>query len=851
MHRAKTSSLPKFLTTLLAIFALVLGGSLINLAPASAAVTQGCISSGFQPQNCLSQRTAVSDIVSVVNTAASTSATVSGACSAPTFTLTTANDPATTLTTVAGLSFTSNAGTATLGGTTQGTAFATTNYVILATCANSDKEAFTFSVTVSAAATPLILPSTQLIDATTNTAITNSVAFTASNFGGTPLVYSVAPALPNGLSLNTSTGVISGTPTAAQAQANYTVTATYNAQTATALVRITVTNPPAPSVSPGSQTLTGTTGTALSNSTTLTAANFSGTVAYTVSPALPAGLSLNSSTGVISGTPTGNQAATSYTITATYNAETATTNVTITINAVAVSAPEPPSRKVTICHRTHSETNPYVRITVDYNSVNKKSGHQGHDEIFAGQHVFTAGIYKRAKDKLWGDIIPADPSGLNRWQPLNWTTLGAQIYSGAVAGCPGYDPVAYYNAQREAGVPEKKLKAEMAEIEAELKEGNPGTSRVDPTTLKYSGKDPVVAEKDNDKVTICHRTNSVTNPYVRITVSTSSITNPAGHYEHDEIYGGHHVFDSTVSYPNNKKDWGDIIPADPTGKNRWQPLNWTALGQSIYNGTTAGCGEQTAQEVYNKLRESGLPKKQVIQELEKQKDVDKDPKEIDELTYKGNDPEVEKKEPKEPALPANVTTPEQSLSGIIWLDRNKDGMKDPDEPYLPNVELTILQSDEKLVATVKTDANGFFQATSLTPGDYKVVTKIPTDLEVTYDSEGLHQGEMNVNLPSGGKTFTYAGLVGTSEIADKKILETVLLENPKALPLEEIPTWLKTKVQALLGAEKFTGKPSASKPTTGKAELAATGSNDLAWLIFGLLLMGAGAFTALFRRKRS
>jgi LPXTG-motif cell wall-anchored protein len=449
--------------------------------------------------------------------------------------------------------------------------------------------------------------------------------------------------------------------------------------------------------------------------------------------------------------------------------------------------------------------------------------------------VFKAGIYKRAKDKLWGDIIPMDSSGLNRWQPLNWTTLGAQIYSGAVAGCPGYDPIAYYNAQREAGVPEKKLKAEMAEIEAELKEGNPGTSRVDPTTLKYSGKDPVVAEKDNDKVTICHRTNSVTNPYVRITVSTSSITNPAGHYEHDEIYGGHHVFDSTVSYPNNKKDWGDIIPADPTGKNRWQPLNWTALGQSIFNGTVAGCAEKSTAEIYNLLRESGLTKKQVVEELEKQKNVDVDPKEIDEVKYTGENPNIKEKEPVEPQAPTNA--PEQSLSGVVWLDRNKDGLKDSDEPYLPNIEVTLLPANAPsgTVGTkISTDANGQYQYLALPPGEYKVVTTIPSDLLVTYDSEGLHQGEINATLSAGGRVFTYAGLVGSSELVDKQTMELLLSNNPKAIPLEEVPLWLKAKVQRLLSPAK------PAETGSNAATLAETGSNAMAIALFGLLLISCG-----------
>lgn len=753
MHKAKTSFVPKFITSLLAILALVLGGTVVTMAPAQA-ITNGCINSGFQPQNCQSEKTAIADIISVINTAASTSATVSGACLTPTFVLNLATSSGLTpvVGTVAGLTFSSTGSTATLSGTTQGIAFATTDYIIMATCANSSREAFSFSVTVTTTATPIILPATQVLSLTAGTAMSSSATYTATNFTAAP-TYTISPALPASLSINASTGVISGTPTAAQNAAPYTVTATY------------ATGP-----------------------------------------------------------------------------QTATATVSIAIASAPAVEPPPPSRKVTICHRTHAVTNPYVRITVDYNSVNKKSGHQGHDEIFAGQHVFTAGIYTRAKDKLWGDIIPADPSGLNRWQPLNWTTLGAQIYNGTVAGCPSYDPIAYYNAQREAGVPEAKLKKEMADLEAELQEGNPGTKRVDPNTLKYSGNNPLVAEQDNDKVTICHRTHATTNPYVRITVSTSSVTNPAGHYSHDEIYSGHHVFDSAVTYPNNQKLWGDIIPADPTGKNRWQPLNWTALGESIYNGTTPGCGEQTLQQTYNKLRESGLTKKQVIEELEKQKNVDEDPKEIDELEYKGEDPKVKEKEPQVPTDPGKA--PNQSLSGIIWLDRNKDGVKDPDEPYLPGVEVTLNPADGSPSVKIKTDANGYFEFPSLNPGDYKVVTAIPTDLAVTYDSEGLNQGEMNATVPTGGKAFTWAGLVGTSEVVDKKTMEVLLTNNPTAIPLEEVPTWLRSKIQSLLG-EKYV------KPVAGP-KLAATGSYDLYLLILGaLMVLGAGGVLLRSRKAKN
>lgn len=58
---------------------------------------------------------------------------------------------------------------------------------------------------------------------------------------GSPVVsYSVSPALPAGLVLNTTTGVISGTPTTTTATATYTVTATNTAGSTTKAVVITI-----------------------------------------------------------------------------------------------------------------------------------------------------------------------------------------------------------------------------------------------------------------------------------------------------------------------------------------------------------------------------------------------------------------------------------------------------------------------------------------------------------------------------------------------------------------------------------------------------------------------------------
>ena len=71
---------------------------------------------------------------------------------------------------------------------------------------------------------------------TQNTAITNNVPTVT----GTVTSYSILPALPAGLNFNTTTGVISGTPTVASAAANYVVTASNGAGSTTATINITV-----------------------------------------------------------------------------------------------------------------------------------------------------------------------------------------------------------------------------------------------------------------------------------------------------------------------------------------------------------------------------------------------------------------------------------------------------------------------------------------------------------------------------------------------------------------------------------------------------------------------------------
>ena len=179
---------------------------------------------------------------------------------------------------------------------------------------------------------PLPLSPTSLPGATLNTAYSQAVT---ANEGVPPYTYAVTSgSLPSGLSLNSSTGVISGTPTT-ESTYNFTITAT-DSQTPTADTGsqaysivvtglLTISPDSLPSARVGRR-----------YNQTVTASGGVAPYSYTItSGSLPAGLSLNGATGVISGRPS-SVIGSSFTITAT-DSQTPTANTgsmpyTITIS---------------------------------------------------------------------------------------------------------------------------------------------------------------------------------------------------------------------------------------------------------------------------------------------------------------------------------------------------------------------------------------------------------------------------------------------------------------------------------------------------------------------------------------
>jgi uncharacterized repeat protein (TIGR01451 family) len=157
-------------------------------------------------------------------------------------------------------------------------------------------------------------------------AVFNSGAIVVAG-GSAPLTFSVATgALPAGLTLNTSTGAVTGTPTATGA---FTLKVTDANGIASTTCSFTINA--APSVTcPSTALSTGTVG-AVFNSGAIVAAGGTAPLTFSVATgALPAGLTLNTATGAVTGTPT---AAGSFTLKVTDTNGASSTTCPFTINA--------------------------------------------------------------------------------------------------------------------------------------------------------------------------------------------------------------------------------------------------------------------------------------------------------------------------------------------------------------------------------------------------------------------------------------------------------------------------------------------------------------------------------------
>ena len=127
-----------------------------------------------------------------------------------------------------------------------------------------------------------------------------------------------------------------------------------------------------------------------------------------------------------------------------------------------------------------------------------------------------------------------------------------------------------------------------------------------------------------------------------------------------------------------------------------------------------------------------------------------------------------------------------SVGDKVWMDVNRDGLQDADEPAMPGVTVTLMRADGSAVtdasgnpvAAVTTDANGKYTFENLLPGDYKVSFQAPAGFEATTSEAGddraadSNGASASVTLVQGQTDDTIDfGAVGTGVIGDQLFVD--------------------------------------------------------------------------------
>jgi hypothetical protein len=221
----------------------------------------------------------------------------------------------------------------------------TVTYTITATNASGSARA-TFTLVVNTISilggAPILIAAPQITlskpyeSVLINTAI---VGTTVSNAGGLVDNFTVTPALPTGLSFDLNSGAISGTATALQGPTVYTIKASNAAgfSSATYTLEVVAVQIAAPVITLSSAFEDVTIGSPIAGYTITKSGG--AITSHSITPDVPSGVTFDSTTGLISGTPLQTQVSTTYTVTATNGGGSANATYTLIVHAVPVGAP--------------------------------------------------------------------------------------------------------------------------------------------------------------------------------------------------------------------------------------------------------------------------------------------------------------------------------------------------------------------------------------------------------------------------------------------------------------------------------------------------------------------------------
>ncbi|MDJ0791011.1 MAG: SdrD B-like domain-containing protein [Acidimicrobiia bacterium] len=100
---------------------------------------------------------------------------------------------------------------------------------------------------------------------------------------------------------------------------------------------------------------------------------------------------------------------------------------------------------------------------------------------------------------------------------------------------------------------------------------------------------------------------------------------------------------------------------------------------------------------------------------------------------------------------ASVDALSASLSGVVWVDTDEDGILDPGEELAEGVVVSLYDEGGILVGQVTTGADGSYRFDDLVPGTYTIeLSDLPDDVMLgTYDPDGTADGRTTVEIVDG------------------------------------------------------------------------------------------------------
>jgi SdrD B-like domain len=481
---------------------------------------------------------------------------------------------------------------------------------------------------------------------------------------------------------------------------------------------------------------------------------------------------------------------------------------------------EAASAKITICHRTHSTTNPYRRITVSQNAV-QNNRHGGHDlpNGSTNPDVFDPTFDYQPNNKYWGDIIPGatNDGGLYNGSSsiaLNWTTAGQALFFDALGYCKPMSPKQFYDSEILAGVP-------AADVIADL---NDQDANEDLALLAALGGSFTLGNLDSWSTAVSVTTNDATSVLANSATLNGSLTvGPTSTVTGFEWGTSPTLTTSTTvgatpaTVTNTSSVSAELTGLTPGTTYYFRVTGTTNAGTdtegiligeilSFTTPTVDGSSSSTSSSTPDSSTpDSSTPDSSTP-----------DPSTPDPSTPDPSTPDPSTPDPSTPGpsapdssstatsstapvVPTTAASPSPTdtatsttapaaapdgaglgaVRGVIWFDRDHDGMMDPGEWVLPGVPVTLelighdsLQMQRILLSdattrTTTTRLDGTYEFNGLPAGRYRVrATAAIAGFEYTGDTDALAGGSaagtdwiVEVQVPIGGVGIAdYAGL---------------------------------------------------------------------------------------------